>query len=92
MPTVLKSGNLNLLELSGPVQACNGVALLLLYPPSGYDSVPFNSVQSVKTRRLNGTGPIKKTRIYAYTSTQTQLCKQEKPKTDKIVRTDSAAY
>ena len=29
MPTVLKSGNLNLLEPSGPVQACNGIALLL---------------------------------------------------------------
>jgi len=30
MPTVLKSGNLNLLEPSGLVQACNGIALL--YP------------------------------------------------------------
>ena len=28
MPIVLKSGNLNLLEPSGPVQACNGSALL----------------------------------------------------------------
>jgi len=27
---VLKSGNLNLLEPSGPVQACNGIALHLL--------------------------------------------------------------
>jgi hypothetical protein len=27
----LKSGNLNLLEPSGPVKACNGVALALLY-------------------------------------------------------------
>ena len=27
MPTVLKSGSLNLLEPSGPVQACNGSAL-----------------------------------------------------------------
>jgi hypothetical protein len=26
---VLKSGSLNLLELSGPVQACNGIALPL---------------------------------------------------------------
>ena len=31
MPTVLKSGNLNLLEPSGPVQACNGIALPLPY-------------------------------------------------------------
>ena len=27
MPTVLKSGSLKLLEPSGPVQACNGIAL-----------------------------------------------------------------
>ena len=30
MPIVLKSGSLNLLEPSGPVQACNGTALPLL--------------------------------------------------------------
>jgi hypothetical protein len=29
VPTVLKSGSLNLLELSGPVKACNGIALPL---------------------------------------------------------------
>ena len=29
MSIVLKSGNLNLLEPSGPVQACNGIALPL---------------------------------------------------------------
>ena len=29
---VLKSGRLNLLENSGPVQACNGIAVLLLLP------------------------------------------------------------
>jgi len=28
----MKSGSLNLLETSGPVQACNGIALPLLYP------------------------------------------------------------
>ena len=32
MPIVLKSGNLNLLEPSGPVQACNGVALPFFLP------------------------------------------------------------
>jgi len=32
VPIVLKSGSLNLLEPSGPVQACNGIALpFLLY-------------------------------------------------------------
>jgi len=29
VPTVLKSGSLNLLETSGPVQTCNGIALPL---------------------------------------------------------------
>ena len=31
MPIVLKSGSLNLLETSGPVQACKGIALPLPY-------------------------------------------------------------
>jgi hypothetical protein len=31
VPIVLKSGNLNLLEPSGPVQACKGIALSLPY-------------------------------------------------------------
>ena len=31
MPIVLKSGNLSLLEPSGPVQACNGIALPFIY-------------------------------------------------------------
>jgi hypothetical protein len=30
VPTVLKSGSLNLLEPSGPVKACNGITLPLL--------------------------------------------------------------
>ena len=29
MPFILKSGSLNPLEILGPVQACNGIALLL---------------------------------------------------------------
>jgi len=32
VPIVLKSGSLNLLEPSGPVQACNGIALPLHVP------------------------------------------------------------
>ena len=32
MPTVLTSGSLNLLEPSGPVQACNEIALPLSLP------------------------------------------------------------
>jgi len=31
VPIVLKSGSLNLLEPSGPLQACNGIALPLFY-------------------------------------------------------------
>jgi len=31
VPTVLKSGNLKLLEPSGPVQACNGIAFKSLF-------------------------------------------------------------
>ena len=40
MPIVLKSGSLNLLEPSGPVQACNGLAL------------PFYSLSENGTRNL----------------------------------------
>jgi hypothetical protein len=32
VPIVLKSGSLNLLEPSGPVKACNGIALPLPLP------------------------------------------------------------
>jgi len=32
VPIVLKSGSLSLLEPSGPVQACNGIALPLSLP------------------------------------------------------------
>ena len=35
VPIVLKSGSLSLLEPSGPVQACNGIALPLLCLTSG---------------------------------------------------------
>ena len=31
LPSVLKSGSLNILEPSGPLQACNGIALPLLH-------------------------------------------------------------
>ena len=31
--TGLKSGSLNLLEPSGPVQACRGIALLFIFSP-----------------------------------------------------------
>ena len=42
VPIVLKSGILNLLEPSGPVQACNGIALLLHI----YENISLNSSQN----------------------------------------------
>ena len=39
VPIVLKSGSLRLLEPSGPVQACNGIALPLPLPE--YNRFPF---------------------------------------------------
>ena len=80
------------MEPSGPVHACNGVALLLLYQPSGSDSIQFNSIQSIKTCRLNGTGPIKRntnTCIHKYTGRHNYA---KKPKTDKIVSPYCAPY
>jgi hypothetical protein len=51
VPTVLKSGNLNLLETSGPVQACNGLALLFFF----YQGVEFTvSVVPSSTLSLKG--------------------------------------
>jgi len=40
VPIVLKSGSLNLLEPSGTVQACNGIAL------------PFTNVISISVQQL----------------------------------------
>ena len=43
MPTFLKSGKLNFLEPSGPVQACNGIAL----PFYSFQMVTFASLLSL---------------------------------------------
>jgi len=45
VPIVLKSGSLNLLEPSGPVQACNGIAL-----PSYMTTV--NNIFAVMVRNI----------------------------------------
>ena len=37
MPTASKSGNLKLLETSGPVQACTGIAYICNYVPTAKD-------------------------------------------------------
>ena len=52
MPIVLKSGNLNVLEPSGPVQACNGIALPL--PFMKYSIVSCTSYHHDITRKKKG--------------------------------------
>jgi hypothetical protein len=59
MLTVLKSGNLNLLEPPEPVQACNGIALLIMHSgvatmasgSNGYNMHKF-CVNDMKTESL----------------------------------------
>ena len=58
MPIVLKSGNLNLLEPSGPVQACNGIAL------------PFFYSMSVKLGFSNSVGKAKAEGVEEYDAEQ----------------------
>jgi len=41
MSIVLKSESLNLLEPSGPVQACNGIALPFFFYLYSYTIIPF---------------------------------------------------
>jgi hypothetical protein len=55
VPTVLKPGSLNLLEPSGPVQACNGIAFTTVVNHSGWhNAVVLNnckiSVVQIKSR------------------------------------------
>jgi hypothetical protein len=47
VPIILKSGSLNLLEHSGPVQACNGVALPLPFTRS------YTSKSHEESSRMN---------------------------------------
>ena len=55
MPTVLKSGRLNLLEPSGPVQACNGIDLPLPLPfsPSKVLHKPLHNGYLISFPRVN---------------------------------------
>jgi hypothetical protein len=50
VPTVLKSGNLNLLEPSGPVRACNGIVLPLHYT---YENWAVQETETVQGWFLN---------------------------------------
>ena len=49
MPIVLKSGSLNLLETTGPVQACNGIALSLPQLPQQKEMAVPNVVFSTQS-------------------------------------------
>jgi hypothetical protein len=44
---VMKSGNLNILEPSGPLQVCNGIALLLPECSTMLSSFPFSTFKLV---------------------------------------------
>ena len=53
MLIVLKSGSVNLLELSGPVQASTGFALHFLLPVEGRDSgIAVGTVTGLRAGRL----------------------------------------
>jgi hypothetical protein len=60
VPIVLKSGSLNLLELSGPVQACNGIALPFTngkYENINYEFVEANGwFKNVKNKYIETNG------------------------------------
>jgi hypothetical protein len=64
VPTVLKCGSLNLLEPSGPVQGCNGIALPLSWYPNATDKANKNmfqlyQYQSAGRQHLSDLFPIK---------------------------------
>jgi len=54
----LKSGSLNLLEPSGTVQACNGIALLFSH--TNLYSLP-NIIKVVKSRKIRYAGHVART-------------------------------
>jgi hypothetical protein len=49
VPIVLKSGSLSLLEPSGPIKACNGIALPLLLATVAYYLHPSAAAQLQRT-------------------------------------------
>ena len=50
MPTVLKSGSLNLLEPSGPVQTCTGIALPFILITINFETCNVFSIQILRER------------------------------------------
>ena len=52
--TVMKSGNLNFLEPFGPLQACNGTALPLLYARQPKDKILCTFLIVIKSRYSPG--------------------------------------
>jgi uncharacterized protein YjaG (DUF416 family) len=76
MPIVLKSWNLNLLEPSGAVQACNGIALLL------YTKIEVGCLEEVVSLAISNNDPaVVQSVVYVTTQTkQSQLSEKRKKK------------
>jgi hypothetical protein len=53
VPIVLKSGSLNLLEPSGPVKACNGIALPLSKGVTPYLMFQYQRVTAARKKIEN---------------------------------------
>ena len=49
MPDVMRSGNLSLLEPSGPVQTCNGIAFITSYSDKSLKKLEYHRRNMVKT-------------------------------------------
>jgi hypothetical protein len=61
---IFKSGSLNLLESSGPVQACNGIALPLNVNSQSLDSLlPLSNIKETHTNCNKRETDHKKSRI-----------------------------
>ena len=91
VPTVLKSGSLNLLEPSGPVQSCNGTAL-----PSQHDPwmrlvifwIHFSDLLSLVTYTLY---PIKTRGVLRYTVGISPSCRGAGPRTSNTPTSNDSA-
>jgi len=73
VPIVLKSGKLNFLENSGPVQACNGIALHFHPHVVGYSNLKRFIAAAIKARYLHKTINQFFTAV-AYRSAHTAVC------------------
>ena len=72
MPIVLKSGSLNVLEPSGPVQACNGIVLPL---PFKLLIINFCKVR-IKGEQIQYSVDVEQAHTHAHTHKHTHTNKQ----------------